>query len=45
MAGNVAHDFGNMLQVIFGNLQLAQNQIPSDHPVIPLLQDEIDQAV
>lgn len=39
MAGGVAHDFSNMLQIIFGNMQLAQEHLPVEHPARPLLRE------
>jgi signal transduction histidine kinase len=32
LAGGVAHDFGNLLNVILGYGQLAQRKLPADHP-------------
>jgi two-component system cell cycle sensor histidine kinase/response regulator CckA len=32
LAGGVAHDFGNLLNVILGYGQLAQRKLPPDHP-------------
>ena len=32
LAGGVAHDFNNMLQVILGNLDLVQDEFPPDTP-------------
>ena len=32
LAGGVAHDFGNILNVILGYGHLAQRQLPADHP-------------
>jgi signal transduction histidine kinase len=35
LAGGVAHDFGNLLNVILGYGQLAQRKLPADHPCRP----------
>ena len=32
LAGGIAHDFNNILPVIFGNLELASEEIGSEHP-------------
>jgi len=37
LAGGVAHDFNNMLQVILGNTDFALHDLPSDHPKYELL--------
>jgi PAS domain S-box-containing protein len=33
LAGGIAHDFNNLLTVITGNLEFAQHDLPSEHPV------------
>ena len=33
LAAGVAHDFNNLLTVIFGETELAQSELPDDHPV------------
>jgi len=33
LAGGVAHDFNNMLQVIIGNIDLIQDEIPEESPL------------
>jgi two-component system, cell cycle sensor histidine kinase and response regulator CckA len=43
LAGGVAHDFGNLLNVILGYGQLAQRKLPPDHPCRRYL-DEILRA-
>jgi PAS domain S-box-containing protein len=37
LAGGIAHDFNNLLTGILGNLSLALNDLPKDHPVVELL--------
>jgi PAS domain S-box-containing protein len=37
LAGGVAHDFNNLLTAVLGNLALAQQALPADHPVRELL--------
>jgi PAS domain S-box-containing protein len=32
VAGGIAHDFNNLLTSIFGNMELAQMDLPRDHP-------------
>lgn len=39
LAGGLAHDFNNMLGVILGQLELAQADLPEDHPVRANLED------
>lgn len=43
LAGGVAHDFNNMLMVIYGNLSMADSVLDADHPAQPFLR-EIDDA-
>jgi PAS domain S-box-containing protein len=38
VAGGIAHDFNNLLTGIFGNLELAQVQMPADSPAASFLQ-------
>ena len=38
LAGGVAHDFNNLLTVIQGNLELALNRLPVNHPLRPELE-------
>jgi PAS domain S-box-containing protein len=37
LAGGVAHDFNNLLTAVLGNLDLAQRELPADHPAIESL--------
>ena len=43
LAGGVAHDFNNALAMILGNVELARQDIGSDHPALVSL-DEISKA-
>lgn len=38
LAGGIAHDFNNVLAAISGFAEIAQRQLPSDHPAQPALQ-------
>lgn len=38
LAGGIAHDFNNALAGILGSVELAQMEIPNDHPAQPFLQ-------
>jgi signal transduction histidine kinase len=44
LAGGVAHDFNNMLSVIFGNTEVAMLQLGKEHPVAADLQEILDAA-
>ncbi len=44
LAGGVAHDFNNMLQVILGNAYLAMNEVPKDSSVWESLKEIKDSA-
>jgi len=37
LAGGIAHDFNNILSIIFGYAELAEDDIPQDHPAHPSL--------
>lgn len=43
MAGGIAHDFNNLLVGVLGNVSLALNELPEDHPA-HLLLTQIEQA-
>ncbi len=44
LAGGIAHDFNNLLTAIRGFAHLAQVQIPTDSPAVPLL-EEVEKGV
>lgn len=37
VAGGIAHDFNNLLMGVFGNIELAQAELPTDHPALDSL--------
>jgi PAS domain S-box-containing protein len=39
LAGGIAHDFNNILTGIFGNLLMAKDKLPKDHPVFRFLEE------
>ena len=39
LAGGIAHDFNNILMGLFGNISLAKNELPHDHPAFKSLED------
>lgn len=39
LAGGVAHDFNNMLAVVLGQVELAKDDLPPNHPVRASLED------
>ncbi|MEI7899717.1 MAG: ATP-binding protein [bacterium] len=39
LAGGIAHDFNNILQGLFGNISLAKDELPREHPGYALLDD------
>ena len=39
LAGGIAHDFNNILMGLFGNIALAKNEIPAEHPGFKPLED------
>ena len=38
LAGGIAHDFNNLLNAMMGNVSLAQQRLPADHPAAKNLQ-------
>jgi PAS domain S-box-containing protein len=44
LAGGIAHDFNNLLTTIMGPAELAERQLPQDHPVREELQEIRDSA-
>lgn len=44
LAGGVAHDFNNMLNVIGGYAQMSLDMIEADHPICPNLQEILQAA-
>ena len=38
VAGGIAHDFNNLLMGVFGNIELAELDLPPDHPCLAALQ-------
>ena len=38
VAGGIAHDFNNLLMGVFGNIELAELDLPADHPSLTALQ-------
>ncbi len=45
LAGGIAHDFNNILAVIVGNVDIAQHQVPPEHPVVEALQEVLVASV
>jgi two-component system cell cycle sensor histidine kinase/response regulator CckA len=39
LAGGIAHDFNNILMGLFGNISLAKDEVPKDHPVYKYLEE------
>lgn len=39
LAGGIAHDFNNILMGLFGNISLAKDEVPKDHPVHKYLEE------
>ena len=45
LAGGIAHDFNNILTGLFGNLQMAIEELPPEHRVHPLLTESYKACV
>ncbi|MBN2071632.1 MAG: cache domain-containing protein [Candidatus Krumholzibacteriota bacterium] len=48
LAGGIAHDFNNILMGLFGNILLAKEELPEDHPGFKPLEDagkSMDRAI
>ena len=39
LAGGIAHDFNNILMGLFGNISIAKEDLPKDHPSVKSLED------
>jgi len=39
LAGGIAHDFNNILMGLFGNISIAREDLPKDHPSVKSLED------
>jgi len=39
LAGGIAHDFNNILMGLFGNISIAREDLPKDHPGLKSLED------
>ena len=39
LAGGIAHDFNNILMGLFGNISMAKEEIPKDHPAFYFLEE------
>ncbi len=39
LAGGIAHDFNNLLTAILGNVRLAMDDLPTDHPALESVQE------
>lgn len=39
LAGGIAHDFNNILMGLFGNISIARENLPKDHPGLKSLED------
>lgn len=44
LAGGVAHDFNNLLAAMLGHAGLARQELPSDSPVLPMLDEIVNAA-
>ncbi len=39
LAGGIAHDFNNIMMGLFGNISLAKDELPPDHPCCKILEN------